>query len=81
MNVSTNIQQISGILLMIFTVPHILGKIGIMLPPKMIHAILPPVIKKYKAHFGAGCSKALSCQIVCPMGIETIISIMRMNRK
>ena len=39
------------------------------------------VIKKYKKHFGAGCSKALSCQSVCPMGIETITSIMRMNRK
>ena len=40
-----------------------------------------PVIKEYKTHFGAGCSKALSCQSVCPMGIETITSIMRMNRK
>ena len=39
------------------------------------------VIKGYKAHFGAGCSKALSCQSVCPMKIETITSIMRMNRK
>lgn len=39
------------------------------------------VVKEYKAHFGAGCSKALSCQSVCPMKIETITSIMRMNRK
>ena len=39
------------------------------------------VIKEYKTHFGAGCSKALSCQSVCPMEIETITSIMRMNRK
>ena len=39
------------------------------------------VIKEYKTHFGAGCSKALSCQNVCPMKIETITSIMRMNRK
>ena len=39
------------------------------------------VIKEYKAHFGAGCSKALSCQSVCPVKIETITSIMRMNRK
>lgn len=37
--------------------------------------------KAYKAHFSAGCSKALSCQTVCPVGIETITSIMRMNRK
>ena len=38
-------------------------------------------IKEYKTHFGAGCSKALSCQSVCPMKIETITSIMKMNRK
>ena len=40
-----------------------------------------PIIKEYKKHFGANCSKALSCQSVCPMHIETITSIMRMNRK
>ena len=40
-----------------------------------------PMIKEYKTHFGAGCSKALSCQSVCPAGIETLTSIMRMNRK
>jgi succinate dehydrogenase / fumarate reductase iron-sulfur subunit len=39
------------------------------------------VVKEYKTHFGAGCSKALSCQSVCPAKIETITSIMRMNRK
>jgi succinate dehydrogenase / fumarate reductase iron-sulfur subunit len=41
----------------------------------------PGIVKSYKTHFGAGCSKALSCQSVCPAGIETITSIMRMNRK
>ena len=41
----------------------------------------PPIVQEYKTHFGAGCSKSLSCQTVCPMGIETITSIMRMNRK
>ena len=39
------------------------------------------LVKEYKKHFGAGCSKALSCQTVCPVGIETITSIMKMNRK
>lgn len=38
------------------------------------------VVKEYKTHFGAGCSKALSCQSVCPMEIETLTSILRMNR-
>jgi succinate dehydrogenase / fumarate reductase iron-sulfur subunit len=41
----------------------------------------PPIVKSYQTHFGAGCSKALSCQSVCPMKIETITSIMGMNRK
>ena len=41
----------------------------------------PQIIKEYKAHFGAGCSKALSCQSVCPVQIETLTSILRMNRK
>ena len=35
----------------------------------------------YKKHFAAGCSKALSCESVCPMKIETLTSILRMNRK
>lgn len=37
--------------------------------------------KQYKEHFQQWCSKALSCQTVCPAGIETITSIFRMNRK
>ena len=41
----------------------------------------PQVVKEYKKHFGTGCSKALSCQSVCPVKIETLTSIMRMNRK
>ena len=40
-----------------------------------------PIAQEYKTHFGAGCSKALSCQTVCPMKIETITSIMRMNKR
>ena len=39
------------------------------------------VREAYKKHFGAGCSKALHCQKVCPAGIETLTSILRMNRK
>jgi succinate dehydrogenase / fumarate reductase iron-sulfur subunit len=41
----------------------------------------PQIVKEYKTHFGAGCSKALSCQSVCPVQIETLTSILRMNRK
>ena len=39
------------------------------------------LITEYKTHFGAKCSKVLSCQNICPVGIETITSIMKMNRK
>ena len=39
------------------------------------------IVKEYKTHFGAGCSKALSCQSICPVDIETITSILKMNRK
>ena len=40
----------------------------------------PKLMKEYRDHFGAGCSKALSCRTVCPAGIETLTSILRMNR-
>ena len=34
----------------------------------------------YDKHFAAGCSKALSCVGVCPMEIDTLASMARMNR-
>ena len=36
--------------------------------------------KAYKKHVGSGCSKALSCMDVCPMKIETIASMAKLNR-
>lgn len=39
-----------------------------------------PLRDSYAAHFAAGCSKALSCVEVCPMGIDTLASMARMNR-
>lgn len=36
--------------------------------------------KAYKDHFGIGCSKSLSCMDVCPMKIETITSMAKMNK-
>ena len=35
---------------------------------------------EYAKHFAAGCSKSLSCMDVCPMKIQTITSMARMNR-
>ena len=36
--------------------------------------------KTYAEHFENGCSKSLSCMDVCPMKIQTIASIAKMNR-
>lgn len=36
--------------------------------------------KEYERHFAQGCSKALSCEAVCPMEISTLSSMARMNR-
>jgi succinate dehydrogenase / fumarate reductase iron-sulfur subunit len=38
------------------------------------------LIKAYNEHFVSNCSKALSCQSVCPAKIETLTSILKMNR-
>ena len=38
------------------------------------------LVKAYKEHFVSNCSKALSCQTVCPSKIETLTSILKMNR-
>lgn len=38
------------------------------------------IIKKYNEHFVSNCSKSLSCQSICPAKIETLTSILRMNR-
>ncbi len=36
--------------------------------------------RAYGDHFGAGCSKSMSCMDVCPVGIPTIASMAKMNR-
>ena len=36
--------------------------------------------KEYHRHFAAGCSKALSCESICPVGIPTLASIAKLNR-
>ena len=43
MNVSTLVQRVSGVLLIVFTVLHVAGTIGYLQPPPLVHAILPPV--------------------------------------
>ena len=43
MNVATIVQRASGVLLVPTTGLHIAGTIGLMQPPKVVHAILPPL--------------------------------------
>ena len=40
----------------------------------------PGLKKQYAEHFAAGCSKSFSCMDVCPMKIQTIASMAKMNR-
>ena len=42
-NLSTKIQRIGGLLLIPFSVLHMLGTVGIMQPPQAIHAVIPPL--------------------------------------
>lgn len=43
MNRPTYFQRIGGVLLIPLTVLHILGTLGILTPPHIVHAILPPL--------------------------------------
>ena len=43
MNRVTYIQRASGISLILLTFLHIAGTVGILTPPQLVHAILPPV--------------------------------------
>ena len=43
LNVATNIQRGSGVSLIILTILHVAGTVGILAPPPIVHAILPPI--------------------------------------
>ena len=60
LNVPTIVQRISGILLILFSWLHIAGTIGIMQPPQVVHAIVPPLFfLLVMAHVAVSTSKAL----------------------
>ena len=59
-NISTKIQRIGGVLLIPFSVLHILGTVGVIQPPQVIHAIIPPLFFALcLAHVAISGSKAL----------------------
>lgn len=41
---------------------------------------LKEIKERYGEHFGSACSKSLSCMDVCPMKIQTIASMAKLNR-
>ena len=43
LNAATIVQRISGALMIVFAVLHITGTFGGMKPPKLVHAVLPPL--------------------------------------
>ena len=43
LNVATIVQRISGVVLIVFTGLHVAGAAGFMQPPRLVHAILPPL--------------------------------------
>lgn len=58
-NAATLFQRIGGILLMLFTIPHVLGATGAIATPPLIHAIFPPLFFTLAlAHVAVSASKA-----------------------
>ena len=60
LNVSTYVQRVSGVLLIVFTALHVLGASGIMRPPLPVHVVVPPLFFALSlAHAAVSVSKAL----------------------
>ena len=60
MNKATYFQRASGILMIVFTVLHVLGATGVMQPPQLVHVIVPPLFFTLSlAHVSVSASKAL----------------------
>ena len=59
-NVETVMQRVTGVLLIVFTILHVLGTVGILQPPKFVHAVLPPLFFALALlHVAVSGSKAL----------------------
>ena len=59
LNAATIVQRISGVLMIIFTWLHIAGSLGITQPPRVVHAIVPPLFfVLVMVHIAISASKA-----------------------
>ena len=73
MNVPTYIQRASGILIIVFSVLHILGATGVMQPPQFVHVIVPPLFFALSlAHVSISASKAF---ITLGIGSAKIVKV------
>ena len=60
MNIPTIVQRASGVSLIVFSVLHVLGTVGILQPPQIVHAILPALFFTIALmHTAISTSKAL----------------------
>ena len=60
LNRATLVQRVSGALMIVFTWLHIAGAMGIMTPPQVVHAIVPPLFfAMVMGHIAVSVSKAL----------------------
>ena len=73
MNRATYVQRISGVVLIPLTVLHILGTIGVMEPPQIVHSSLPPLFFAIcLMHTGISTDKAF---ITLGIGNSTLIKV------
>ena len=74
LNASTIAQRATGVLMIVFTAPHILGTLGIIHPSKVVHGILPPLFfTVVMAHVCVSVSKAF---VTLGIGNATLIKVL-----
>ena len=78
LNAQTFVQRASGVAMLLFTALHVTGALGIMQPPDLVHAIVPPLFFTIVlVHVAASTDKALitlgfgSARFIKIMGIAT----------
>ena len=76
LNAQTIIQRVSGVLMIVFTLLHIAGTLGIMTPPPVIHAVVTPLFfTLVLAHVAVSTSKAF-----ITLGIGSAAFVKRADR-
>ena len=78
-NASTLVQRISGVLMLIFVGLHVAGATGLMQPPQVVHAIVPPLFFALSlTHAAVSTSKAL---ITLGVGNAKVVAVVDVAMK